>query len=111
MRHDVELGPRAPSLTATPALFSHSRPLVAAASGGVDPNLQLSIVLRALQIEAERPTVVVRQWSRPGSYMTKLYNDFNSVARVAAAVAKVPEAKVQLFLFRRPRHSCKPHSD
>jgi len=59
-------------------------------------------MLQALQIEAERPTVDVRRWSQPGYYVVKLYDDFNSVLRAAAAVTKVPVAKVRLYYFAGP---------
>jgi len=44
----------------------------------------------------------VRLWSRPGSYSVKLYDDFDSVLSAAAAVTRVPVAKVRLYYFAGP---------
>ena len=58
-------------------------------------------MLQALRIEASRPTVEVRLWSRPGSYNAKLYDhDFDLFRDAVTNIVRVAADKCRLYYFR-----------
>ena len=60
----------------------------------------LPIVLRALRLEAARPSVDVRLWSRPGVFSAKLDDDFDIFLSGVAAAARIAAANARLYFFR-----------
>jgi hypothetical protein len=60
----------------------------------------VTVVLRALRLEAARPSVDVRLWSRPGVLSAKLDEDFEIFKSGVAAAARVSAASARLYFFR-----------
>jgi hypothetical protein len=63
-------------------------------------SLLVTVMLRALRLEAARPSVDVRLWSRPGVLSAKLDEDFDIFKSGVAAAARVSAASARLYFFR-----------
>ena len=74
----------------------------ATAVGGFSSDLLslLPVVIHALRLEAARPSVDVRLWSRPGVFSAKLDDDFGIFFSGVAAAARIAAANARLYFFR-----------
>jgi hypothetical protein len=102
VRHEDDERESSYDLAQPPPPFISPLFSAATAVGGSSSDILslLPVVLRALRLEAARPSVDVRLWSRPGVFSAKLDDDFDIFLSGVAAAARIAAATARLYFFR-----------